>query len=332
MLVVWLKKLPVTRIIQEGFLQDNKYHNHVFFDPNTHEVEGERGAEVGKGGSLNTYIYSPIPLKGYLDFVKQISDEYDGKKPIIISVAGSAEDVVKCYRQIILTQKNVKMSLAMEINLSCPNLPNKPPPAYDAVALGDYLSALGAEQLRFAQEELGLDFERGSSVNRKGEDGARVRNAMVAIGIKIAPFTYADQFTALVGALCGSQSHTGACPISFVTATNTLGNSLVLVEPSEKDVFVPACLSHDFAGIGGMAGTPLHPLALGNVFQLSKQLAEHRCTQHVHIIGVGGVSDGKGYRRMRKVGATAVGVGTALGRKGVGIFAQIANELDGKWY
>ena len=50
-------------------------------------------------------------------------------------------------------------------------------------------------------------------------------------------------------------------------------------------------------------------------------------TSHVAIIGVGGVEDYAGYRRMRSVGAQAVGMGTAYGRKGTAVFEEIAKEL-----
>jgi dihydroorotate dehydrogenase (fumarate) len=40
------------------------------------------------------------------------------------------------------------------------------------------------------------------------------------------------------------------------------------------------------------------------------------------------VEDAEGYRRMRAVGAVAVGVGTALGRKGVRVFGEIGRALE----
>ncbi|KAI1490098.1 hypothetical protein F5X96DRAFT_637966, partial [Biscogniauxia mediterranea] len=80
-------------------------------------------------------------------------------------------------------------------------------------------------------------------------------------------------------------------------------------------------------GIGGMAGPPLHPLALGNVAALRARLDARPETAHVKIIGVGGVADAAGYRRMRAVGAAAVGVASALGRRGVGVFGEIERGL-----
>ena len=76
-----------------------------------------------------------------------------------------------------------------------------------------------------------------------------------------------------------------------------------------------------------MAGAPLHPLALGNVYTIKGELFRHTELEAIQIIGVGGVEDAEGFRRMRAVGAAAVGVGTALGRKGIRVFEEIAEAL-----
>lgn len=75
-----------------------------------------------------------------------------------------------------------------------------------------------------------------------------------------------------------------------------------------------------------MAGSALHPLALGNVATIRKMLDTNETLKRIAIIGMGGVSDRAGYERMRSVGATAVGVGTALGRGGVGVFEKIGRS------
>jgi dihydroorotate dehydrogenase (fumarate) len=121
------------------------------------------------------------------------------------------------------------------------------------------------------------------------------------------------------------------CPVSFITATNTLGSSLLL-EPSLEgtpphSAFKSTIASANETGIGGMAGAPLHPLALGNVYTIKGLLFQHNALSGIQIIGVGGVEDVHGSNRMRAVGAAAVGVGTALGRKGVKVFEEIGKEL-----
>ena len=52
-------------------------------------------------------------------------------------------------------------------------------------------------------------------------------------------------------------------------------------------------------------------------------LDEHSSLGDINIIGVGGVADSAGFERMKKAGASAVAVGTALGIHGVSIFSKI---------
>ncbi|EME88964.1 uncharacterized protein MYCFIDRAFT_100268, partial [Pseudocercospora fijiensis CIRAD86] len=178
-----------------------------------------------------------------------------------------------------------------DINLSCPNIPGKPPPAYSSSIL-EYLTALAQER---------------STTNQP----------QVAIGIKTPPYTYHDQFQVLIDALLAASNPT--CHVDFITATNTLGSSLVL----RNDFCTPVLESASGLGTGGMAGAPIHSLALGNVKTIRAMLDKHEELQGIDIIGIGGVSDGAGFQRMRAVGAEVVGVGTALGREGVAVFAQI---------
>ena len=84
----------------------------------------------------------------------------------------------------------------MEINSSCPNIPNKPPPAYSKSGLLSYLAALQ-----------NTDFK-------------------IPIRIKTPPYTYQDQFDDLINALLETKVNGLLCPVSFITATNTLGNCL----------------------------------------------------------------------------------------------------------
>ena len=278
----------------------------------------------------DTLGYSPRPLKEYLEDIKTISnslkDLKDGHhhKPFIISVTGSEEDVVECYKLITSHQKHVRMVLAMEVNLSCPNIPGKPPPAYSSASLLSYLTAL--------KKEIGHQLE---PLEQSHPHEGHIH---VPIGIKTPPYTYHDQFQAMIDALLGSAKAEPAhlpCPVSFITATNTLGSSLLLEGISYEgehphETFERTINSANQTGVGGLAGAPLHPLALGNVYTIKGMLFQHDELQSVQIIGVGGVEDAEGYDRMRAVGAAAVGVGTALGRKGVEVFGEIWQRVQKK--
>jgi dihydroorotate dehydrogenase (fumarate) len=306
-----------------GFQHNESIHQFTFYNPVTFATAPKNLSTSGpdETGSLNTLGYSPIPLEEYLGFIQKISDSLPDAtpnsqepKPFIISVTGTPEDIVACYTLICQTQRKVRMRLAMEVNLSCPNILDKPPPAYDSATLLSYLFALKV----VVAYQLSKEPEAGKEKSH------------VPIGVKTPPYTYHDQFKGMIKALLDSVHLDGTpdigCPISFITATNTLGSSLLLT-PSAEEGFQHALNSATGAGLGGLAGAPLHPLALGNVYTIRSLLDQHTDLERIQIIGVGGVEDVEGYKRMRSVGAVAVGVGTALGRKGVKVFDEIEQAL-----
>ena len=302
--------------LAKGFEHDGATHQFCFFQPKNHTIRGHsaeaqsphQGANLSDPmSSLNTLGYSPFSVQEYLEIIKglllsiQLGDR--PTKPIIISVAGSPADILDHYRSISHLQStlskshNISARFLMEINLSCPNIAGNPPPAYSKDGMLEYLIPL--------------------------RDTAPGGQEIVKLGIKTPPYTYQTQFNELISALLeSSKSH---CPISFITATNTLGSSLVLSES-----LTPALSSSTGTGIGGLAGSALHPLALGNVATIRRMLDMHELLQHIEIIGVGGVSDAAGYERMRAVGAAAVGIGTALGVEGVAVFERIREQVERK--
>ena len=157
---------------------------------------------------------------------------------------------------------------------------------------------------------------------------ARFQGNSLPVGIKTPPYTYHTQFDNLRHALLITMHTQPICPVDFITASNTLGTCLATDAASGT----PAINSANGYGIGGLAGAALHPLALGNVRTIRRMLDEYLELRHIQIIGVGGVSDGAGYRRMKNAGASVVAVGTALGMYGVEVFDKIlreAKELDG---
>ncbi|KAI5860230.1 hypothetical protein GGS23DRAFT_614072 [Durotheca rogersii] len=310
-----------------GFAHDGARHRHAFF--------GDGGAA---SASVNNMGYSPVPLDGYLEFIATILAEEAAAaaggarrdKPFVVSVAGPPADVAAAYARVARLAAAAAAPLALELNLSCPNIPGAPPPAYDGAALAQYLGAVAAAATAAAAEGV----------------------PRVPWGVKTPPYTHAGQFAMLAAALRSVPRGGGGggdvyeyCPASFVTATNTLGACLVLGEGEGgegawRPVLLPDGDGHeeeeeeageDPPGVGGVAGAPLHPLALGNVAALRRRLDAHPATRHVAVLGVGGVADAAGYRRMRAAGAAAVGLATALGRKGVGVFGEIESGLGGRW-
>ena len=311
----------------KAFQQHPSTHQYTFFSSSSGHAtakidsalaEGRSEVIHGETSSLNTLGYSPIGFEDYVSLLVRMSqnDELKSSKPFIVSVTGSASEVGRCtaYLQSILNQpeeiypsankhKSHGLNLMMEINLSCPNIPEKPPPAYDGSSLKEYIAAV-AEAKRKAPPE---------------------RELALHVGIKTPPYTYHNQFQTLISSLEDSAALPGGCPISFITATNTLGSCLVLDAAN-----CPALGAVNGSGIGGMAGDALHPLALGNVRTIRSMLdsSSYEDIKNIVIIGIGGVRDAAGFKRMRSVGGQVVGVGTALGRQGVSVFRIIKEGLS----
>lgn len=288
-----------------GFGHNPAKHQFTLFDATTQKSQQDRTKLSGhENASLNTLGYSPLALESYLGFIKTIAASPAARqdKGFIISVTGSPEDVADCYRAISETATLVPFPLAMEVNLSCPNIQGKPPPAYDGSALLEYLNAI-----------------QGALTHPHGP--------RIPCGLKTPPYTHSTEYAELFKALEASSSDASPCPVSFITATNTLGSCLLLANAEATAGSVLPALPE--AGIGGMAGAPLHPLSLGNVRTIRRMLDErNEMLGHIQIIGIGGVLDAAGLRRMRAVGADVVGVGTGLGIKGVGIFSEVLAGLD----
>jgi dihydroorotate dehydrogenase (fumarate) len=217
-------------------------------------------------------------------------------------VTGTPDEIAMAYALIAnAAEMDEDLRLAMEVNLSCPNIADKPPPAYDQAGLAEYLDAISDSKATYRGRMAGPE-----SVPR--------------VGVKLPPYTYSTQFEMVVAALAAAKSSEPGegSVVDFITCTNTLGNSLVLT-----DELKPALKSESGTGIGGLAGAALHPLALGNVASFRRLLDQSEDTKGILVIGVGGVEDKGGFDRMIAVGAGAVACASALGRFGVGVFEKI---------
>jgi dihydroorotate dehydrogenase (fumarate) len=120
-------------------------------------------------------------------------------------------------------------------------------------------------------------------------------------------------------------------PIAFFTCTNTLGNSLLFAEQTTSTT--PSEQTTEFAvpcGLGGLAGEPIHPLSLGNVYTFVSLLrgAKDEGLRAIQVIGVGGVTSKAAVERMRRAGATVVGCATLFGKEGIAAFEILGKEAD----
>ena len=101
--------------------------------------------------------------------------------------------------------------------------------------------------------------------------------------------------------------------IDGITAINTVRAMAIDVETGRP------ILSHK---IGGLSGTPIKPIAVRCVYEISKKF-------DVPIIGCGGISTWEDAVEFILAGASAVQVGSALVERWVGVFSEINQGIAG---
>ncbi len=99
-----------------------------------------------------------------------------------------------------------------------------------------------------------------------------------------------------------------------ITAINSLGPGLILDIETCRPV-----LAH---GTGGVSGPAVRPIAVRCVRDLCRAV-------DVPVVAVGGVTTGRDVVEMILVGATAVGIGSAICYRGMEVFREVCEELRG---
>jgi len=99
-----------------------------------------------------------------------------------------------------------------------------------------------------------------------------------------------------------------------ITAINSLGPGLILDIETARPV-----LAH---GAGGVSGPAIHPIAVRCVHNICQVV-------DVPVVATGGVTTGRDVVEMILVGATAVGIGSAVRFQGIEVFQRVCGELQG---
>jgi dihydroorotate dehydrogenase (NAD+) catalytic subunit len=97
-----------------------------------------------------------------------------------------------------------------------------------------------------------------------------------------------------------------------ITAINSLGPGLILDVDTRRPV-----LAH---GAGGVSGPAIRPIAVRCVRDICKAV-------DIPVLAVGGVMTGRDVVEMLLVGATAVGIGSGVFYRGIGVFSKVCDEL-----
>jgi dihydroorotate dehydrogenase (fumarate) len=253
--------------------------------------------------SLNSYGYSPHNLAQYLTWIEVILGAAPAPKPFIISITASDADAMAATIaavQALRAKSPTFAGIGIEFNTSCPNIRGSAPTGYAFAALAPLLEVLAA---------------------------AWRADSSLTLGLKLPPYVYAAQFSAVLDALRVLSTADGRNPIAYFACTNTLGNSLLFAEQVEV-----APVGSAFAvptALGGLAGDALHALALGNVYSFARLLAAETPAsglREIVIVGIGGVTSAEAAARMRAAGAAVVGSATLFGKEGVHAFKILSGE------
>jgi len=150
--------------------------------------------------------------------------------------------------------------------------------------------------------------EFGMPFSASAESAAAVTRAVrrtvnLPISIKLAPNV------PNLGEIAHAVAEEGA---DAITAVNTMPAMLV-----DAYAAMPVLKNRT----GGLSGPALKPIALRCVAEIASRVS-------LPIIGTGGVSTGQDAAEMLMVGATLVGVGSAVWQGGPSVFAQIGKQLS----
>lgn len=300
-----------TRTATLGGFNEDASHTVTTFPKRTAATDPPQVAFLKHSlSSLNSYGYSPHPILDYVGptgWVRTILQRTPtATKPFIISITESDPSDLRLMLDAIqglrAAHPDWATRIAVELNTSCPNISARPPPAYDPAspALTALLDVLAA---------------------------CFWKDTRLTIGIKLPPYVVRAQIADVVQTIAAYSrvdpaSGTSMNPFAFVTCTNTLGNSLVFADEVEGGTGAFAVPT----GVGGLAGEAIHALSLGNVYTMSKLLAESgdAAVQQIVVIGAGGVTSADAVARMHRAGAQVVGSATLFGKLGVSAFEQLA--------
>ena len=135
-----------------------------------HDEATMKWATPDKANTINCLGYSPMSFEYYCDSAVALG----GSKPIWMSISGYASEVATMIKAAGPLAAKLPGGLALEINLSCPNIAGKPPISYDFDGMAEYLAGVF-------------------------KDGAPP--AGVSVGVKTTPYFYEQQYDGAAGVI-----------------------------------------------------------------------------------------------------------------------------------
>jgi dihydroorotate dehydrogenase (NAD+) catalytic subunit len=152
------------------------------------------------------------------------------------------------------------------------------------------------------EDEYGKPF--GTSCELAGKITGMIKDASkVPLIVKLSP-NVSD-----IRSIASAVEEAGA---DCISAINTLGPGMYIDVNTGKPV-----LSHR---VGGLSGPAVRPIAIRCVYDIYEAV-------DIPIIGMGGVELGRDAVEMLMAGASAVGIGTAVWKRGVSVFDSVTREI-----
>jgi len=127
----------------------------------------------------------------------------------------------------------------------------------------------------------------------------------IPVSIKLSPNVYDIKEIAHAAEKAGADA---------ITAINTATGMVIDID-ARKPILANKT--------GGISGPALKPIAVRCVYEIYE-------TVKIPIIGTGGITYGKDAVEMIMAGATAVGIGTGIYYRGIGVFKKVCDEME-KW-
>lgn len=167
---------------------------------------------LGSGRCVGSINSEGLPNKGINYYISDaaVAAGADFGKPYILSISGLS---LANNLEMLSRAATVPLISAIELNLACPNLPDKPIIAYDFGQLESVLTEV---------HNLGIFVRK-------------------PLGIKLPPYFDMPHFKECAAVL-------NKFPIKFVTCTNTIGNALVVDWETEQPLIAP---KGGFGGLAG---------------------------------------------------------------------------------
>ena len=97
-----------------------------------------------------------------------------------------------------------------------------------------------------------------------------------------------------------------------ISAINTVGPGMFIDVESGKPILANK--------VGGLSGPAIRPIAIAKVFEICSVVK-------IPVIGIGGITYGRDAIEMIMVGASAIGVGSAVYYRGIKVFTKINQEI-----